>query len=201
MALKPKQQRFVQEYLIDLNATAAARRAGYSESTAEVIGYENLRKPQIAAAISAAQQERAERTGVTADEVILELKRLGFSRMTDFSSWGPDGVRLKKSEDLTPGQAAAVSEVTETVSESGGNRKIKLHSKPAALELLGRHLGMFKDSLNINLDLKNVPDADLDARITELEGRIIQAQGGEGPPPAALEAQSRTADTSGAEPG
>lgn len=70
MALTPKQQRFVEEYLTDLNATQAAVRAGYSAKTAEVIGYENLRKPQVAASIKAAQSERAKRTEITADYVL-----------------------------------------------------------------------------------------------------------------------------------
>ena len=70
MALTPKQQRFVEEYLTDLNATQAAIRAGYSAKTAEVIGYENLRKPQVADAIKAAQSERSQRTEITADYVL-----------------------------------------------------------------------------------------------------------------------------------
>lgn len=70
--LEPRQQRFVDEYLIDLNATQAAIRAGYSEKTARYIGHENLTKPHIQAAVSKAQQERAERTGITADRALRE---------------------------------------------------------------------------------------------------------------------------------
>jgi phage terminase small subunit len=68
--LTPKQQLFVKEYLIDLNATQAAIKAGYSEKTAEVIGFENLRKPKIQAEIQAAMDQRAERTKITADYVL-----------------------------------------------------------------------------------------------------------------------------------
>jgi phage terminase small subunit len=70
--VSPKQQRFIDEYLVDLNATQAAIRAGYSPRTAEKIGSENIRKPEIAAAIGAAQAERAQRTAITADRVLAE---------------------------------------------------------------------------------------------------------------------------------
>lgn len=76
MALTPKQERFVQEYLVDLNATAAAIRAGYSKKTAEVIGYENLRKPNIARAVQKGMEERQKRTEITQDYVIGKLKEI-----------------------------------------------------------------------------------------------------------------------------
>ncbi len=72
--LTPKQAAFIREYLIDLNATAAAKRAGYSERTAHVIGNENLSKPEIAAAIAEAQSERAEKVGIDALWVLTEAK-------------------------------------------------------------------------------------------------------------------------------
>jgi hypothetical protein len=83
-ALTAKQQRFVDEYLIDLNATQAAIRAGYSEKTAYSIGNENLSKPEIAKAIEGAQTARAKRTEITADRVLTELGKLGFSNMQDY---------------------------------------------------------------------------------------------------------------------
>ena len=73
--LTPKQQRFVEEFLVDLNATQAAIRAGYSEKTAGAIGVENLRKPAIRSAIEKAQKARAERTEITQDDVIRRLVR------------------------------------------------------------------------------------------------------------------------------
>lgn len=74
--LTPKQRRFVDEYLIDLNATQAALRAGYSEATAYSTGHENLKKPEIAEAIETAMTLRAERTGVDAQWVLNEAVRL-----------------------------------------------------------------------------------------------------------------------------
>lgn len=70
--MTPKQQRFVEEYLADPNATQAAIRAGYSAKRADAIGHENLRKPEIAAAIQQAQRDRSERTAITADRVLAE---------------------------------------------------------------------------------------------------------------------------------
>jgi phage terminase small subunit len=71
--LTPKQHRFVDEYLIDLNATQAAIRAGYSERTAYSIGDENLKKPEIASVIQAAMDERSQRTEITADYVLTSI--------------------------------------------------------------------------------------------------------------------------------
>ncbi|WP_462327360.1 terminase small subunit [Desulfobaculum sp.] len=141
--LTEKQRRFVEEYLVDLNATQAAIRAGYSEKTARAQGYENLTKPDIAAAIEKAQARLARRTDITQERVLQELARIGFSDMADFLSWGPKGVELTASDGLTRDQSACVSEVSETVTQFGGSTRIKLHSKTRALELLGRHLGLY----------------------------------------------------------
>jgi phage terminase small subunit len=86
-----KQERFVEEYLIDLNATQAAIRAGYSEKTAHVIGSENLRKPAIAAAVARAQADRTERTNITQDYV-LESIFLAMERCKQADSFNATGV-------------------------------------------------------------------------------------------------------------
>lgn len=98
--LTPKQSAFVAEYLIDLNAAAAARRAGYSERTADRTGYENLRKPEIAAAIEAARLERSNRLQLTADDVLIGLHNeatfegLGSSHSARVSAWAHIGKHL-----------------------------------------------------------------------------------------------------------
>lgn len=76
MALTPKQERFVQEYLVDLNATAAARRAGYSTRTADRIGPELLGKTCVSAAIQEARKAREQRTEITQDYVLQKLKEI-----------------------------------------------------------------------------------------------------------------------------
>ena len=155
MTLTPKQQRFVGEYLKDLNATQAAIRAGYSSSSAAEIGYENLRKPQIATAISEAFKARAERTRVEGDRVVLELARIGFSDLREIASWGEDGFAYKASDELTDEAAAAIAGIVETATRTRDGRErrtrtVKLHSKLRALELLGRHLGIFTDRINMS---------------------------------------------------
>lgn len=74
--LTDKQQRFVQEYLVDLNATQAAIRAGYSQKTAGSVGFENLKKPEIQAAIAKAKEKRLSRINITQDMVVKEVWEL-----------------------------------------------------------------------------------------------------------------------------
>lgn len=141
--MTPKQQKFVEEYLVDLNATQAAIRAGYSQKTAGKIGFENLQKPEIQAAIQGEQQKLSEKTGISAERVLRELERLSFSSLRDFLTWGPGGVVVRDSATLTEAQAACISEISQTSTEFGRNIVVKLHSKDRALEKLGRHLGLF----------------------------------------------------------
>jgi phage terminase small subunit len=154
-ALTAKQQRFVDEYLIDLNATQAAIRAGYSEKTAYSIGNENLSKPEITKAIEGAQTARAKRTEITADRVLTELGKLGFSNMQDYMRAGADGDPYLDFSNLTREQAAALAEVTVEDFKDGRGEdardvrrvKFKLTDKRAALVDIGKHLGMFKDQV------------------------------------------------------
>ena len=142
--LTAKQAKFVEEYLLDLNAAAAARRAGYTTKRSEAIGYDLLTKADIQAAVQSAQRERSARTGVTADRVLKEIARIAFADLRAVMSWGPDGVALRNSSDLSDDEAAAVAEVSETWTDSGGgSRKVKLHDKVAALEKLARHIGLY----------------------------------------------------------
>ena len=148
--LTPKQAQFVKEFLVDLNGTAAARRAGYSAKTAEQQGYQLLQKTSVQKAVAEAMQARSERTEITADQVLKELALIGFSDMRDFTSWAPDGVMLRESSELTEDQARAVAEVSETKTEHGGTVRFKLHDKRASLVDIGRHLGMFTDNVNLS---------------------------------------------------
>ncbi len=156
--LPPKQQAFVDEYLIDLNATQAAIRAGYSPKTAEQIGYQLLQKTSVAEAVARAKAERSARIGLTADHVLEELAAIGFARMPDFAEWGGgEQMQLKPSDDLNDRKAAAIAQVTETEKfvksmdrgESlwSRERSIKLHDKVSTLKLLGQHIGMFSDKV------------------------------------------------------
>ena len=119
MKLRPKQQRFVEEYLVDLNATQAFIRARYSAKTAAVSASQLLIKPNIQLAIQDAMTARSQRTELTQDAVVQELARLGFADMGDYVSWGPNGVRLKDSDELPEGANLAVAEVSESVFPTG----------------------------------------------------------------------------------
>lgn len=154
--LTPKQQRFCDEYLIDLNATQAAIRAGYSEKTAQEIGAENLSKPIIKAYISERQAERAKRTEITADRVLEEFAKIGFANVQDFVNGGNSVLELK---GLPSEKAAAVSAVKTTINEMSGaiTTEIKFHNKVAALEMMGRHLGIFeKDNIQRKSEISAV---------------------------------------------
>lgn len=164
MALTAKQRRFVEEYLVDLNATQAAIRAGYSSKTAASIGEENLRKPDIAKAVQEAQEARSKRTEITQDMVLAELAKIGFSDIRKVMRWGETTVRIDTDDDgqeverpyhgialidsseIDDSTAAAIAEV----SEGREGLKIKMHDKKGALVDIGRHLGMFKDKVELS---------------------------------------------------
>lgn len=149
--LTPKQARFVEEYLIDLNATAAAQRAGYAAKTAYSIGQRLLKHVEIQSSIEAAKARRSERTEISQDAVIKELAKVAFGDIRSVMDWGPHGVKLKESRDLSPDAAALVAEVSETSTESGGSLKLKVNDKLKALELLGKHLGIFEKNNKLDI--------------------------------------------------
>lgn len=148
--LTPKQLRFVQEYLIDLNATQAAIRAGYSAKTADVQGHQLLRKTSVAAELKRRQTKLADKYEVTADRVIRELALIGFANMLDYVRVSGDGLARVDLSAVDRDQAAAIHEIkVETVIGSGDEPKtvekvtFKLADKRAALVDLGRHLNLF----------------------------------------------------------
>lgn len=139
--MTPRQRRFVDEYLIDLDGKHAAIRAGYRRSDAKACGSRLLRQPDVAAAIAAAMAERARRTGVTPERVLEELARIAFVDWRKLAAWGPDGVSVTESRELSPAETAAVARV----SIDGGweNRvAIATHDKQRALDTLTRILGL-----------------------------------------------------------
>lgn len=165
-----KRVRFVEEYLVDLNAAAAARRAGYTSKRSEAVGYDLLTNADVQAAIEAAQKERSARTGVTADRVVKELARIAFADARSVMTWGPGGVVLRDSETLTAEVAAAVAEVSETKSESGGSIKVRLADKLSALDKLARHLGMYAATTPPPSETDALPLAEALVRLRELAG-------------------------------
>lgn len=157
--LTPRQERFVQEYLVDLNGTQAAIRAGYSKKTAEQGAAQLLSNIKVASAIAIGKASTAEKLGVTKEMIVSELKKLGFSNMLDYMRIGTDGDPVLSFQDLTRDQAAALSEVTveDYVDGRGEDArdvkrvKFKLSDKRSALVDLGKHLGMFVDKTEVSV--------------------------------------------------
>lgn len=147
--LTKKQKRFVEEYLVDLNATQAAIRAGYSPGAAQQTGSENLSKPVIKNAIDKAIAERSRRTGINQDRVIQEIAKLAFLNPVDVIDMDEATVKGKANRDDT---ACIASVKVKTIPNDDGaitEREVKTYDKLKALELLGKHLGMFTDKLKV----------------------------------------------------
>lgn len=150
-ALGARQQRFIDEYLTDLNATRAAMAAGYSKRTAAQAGWEVLRNPKVAAEIARRQQLLSQRLEVTAENVLSELAKVGFASLGDFYRVSRGG-RLEVDPTVLadPVRAAALSQIEIVDSADGAQTiKIKLFDKRAALGDLGRHLGLSSDRLDV----------------------------------------------------
>ncbi|MGX2974477.1 terminase small subunit [Ursidibacter arcticus] len=139
--LTDKQQRFVEEYLIDLNATQAAIRAGYSAETARQIGAENLSKPVIQDAIQEAQNKRSERVQISQDDVLRDLMELRDMCMGRKSVIVTDTVKNNQE-----GKVIAVDNPIYAFESAGANK---------ALELIGKHLGMFSQRVELSGTVTN----------------------------------------------
>lgn len=154
--LTPKQRRFVDEYLVDLNAAHAAIRAGYSANGAKVAGHRLLTHPAIRDALRETQRGTSERTGVTLDRIVSELAKIGFADIRRAVAWrsfphrvlaDPDTgeivvqqgneVSLIDSRDVDDDTAAAIAEVSQG---KDGSLRIKLHDKKGALVAMMNHL-------------------------------------------------------------
>ena len=150
--LTKQQKRFVDEYLIDLNATQAAIRAGYSAKTAEQIGYQLLKKTSVSEAVSKEMAERSRRTGINQDRVLLELARIGFSKITDVID--PETAKIRK--DATEDDLACIQSIKIKPNEYGTEREVKMYDKKSALVDIGRHLGMFKDKIELDAEISPI---------------------------------------------
>lgn len=137
--VSPQEALFVREYLIDLNASEAARRAGYSEgASARVTGHHLLKKPNVAAAIQDALIERMQRVEAKADDVLRELMALAFSDVRGIAEWTDTTVTLRSSDKISAKDAAAIA----SISQGKDGVQLKLHDKAGPLGLLMRHLNL-----------------------------------------------------------
>lgn len=148
--LTPKQQRFTEEYLIDLNATQAAIRAGYSPKTANEQGARLLAKVSVKNTIDKTMAERSRRTGINQDRVLTELAKIAFINPVDVIDMDDATLRGDANRDDT---AAIASVKVKTIPTPDGNiveREVRTYDKLKALEQIGKHLGMWKDNINLS---------------------------------------------------
>ena len=156
--LTSKQQRFCDEYLIDLNATQAAIRSGYKETTAYSMGQRLLKNVEIQNYIQERKKDRSERTEITQDMVLRELANIAFSNAADYASivekegTDEDGntvmyrtVVPTLTENLTEAQKRALS----VIKKGRDGFEVKPYDKVRALELLGKHLGMWTERVEV----------------------------------------------------
>ena len=160
--LTAKQEKFVEEYLVDLNATAAARRAGYSEKTADRIAYVLLRNAEIQDAIQARRQELAKNT-ITPEQVIAEYEKIARADIKDFLSFetkkvlagydketGEPIYEYRQVVEMKPSSEVDGTLINEVSLSDRGTLRVKLYDKLAALEKIGKHLGMWVDKQEIS---------------------------------------------------
>ncbi|MDH5556626.1 MAG: terminase small subunit [Alphaproteobacteria bacterium] len=189
--LNDRERLFVREYLIDLNATQAAIRAGYARNTAGTHAHRVFNRPRVKAAIEAAMAGRAEKLEITADRVLRELALMGFANLMDYFKPQADGSAYVDLSRLTRDQATALVEiqVEEFVSGRGAagrevkKTKVKLADKSRNLELVGKHLGLFARKSGENAEegeRENVKlsDTELAQRILGIIARGQKEQGG-----------------------
>ena len=157
--------RYIEEYLIDLNQTAAAIRAGYSPRTAAEQAVRLMKIPKVKAAIEVAQAKLSRRTGISQDRVLAEYAKIAFADIKDFISFytaktvvdyddnGAPIVDYKQIVDVKPSSEVDGTLINEVSISKDGTLKFKLHDKGAALDKLGKHLGMFVERQEVKQDI------------------------------------------------
>ena len=160
--LTPKQEMFCKEYLIDLNATQAAIRAGYSEKTARSVGQENLTKPDIQERVQQLMEERSNRVQLEADEVMWELKNILQADLANYIEINEDtgAIRARGFDDMPEGASRAIQSIEEDriIREDNDGKqttvhdkfKFRLYNKERMIELAMKHLGMLNDKLELS---------------------------------------------------
>ncbi len=184
--LTPKQARFVDEYLVDLNATQAAIRAGYSENGAGQSAHKLLKNAEIAAAIQERRKELSALIEVTQEMIVEELAALAFANVIDYIGIGEDGLPYPDLSKLTRKQAAALTQVTSDVyyEKQEGNAipvkrvSFRLADKKASLTELYKLLGFEppkKIEVEVGGKVKHTVE-ELRARARQIAEGIIDAE-------------------------
>ncbi len=144
--LSEKQKAFCRQYVVDFNASGAARRAGYAEKSARSQGCELLKRADVQAEIQRLKQGVIERCTMSADDVLAELSAIARTKMSDVATFDGRVWKLKPFDEISEEAHSAISELTYM---AGGRSKLKLCDKVKALELLAKHFGLLLDRAEI----------------------------------------------------
>lgn len=160
--LAPKRLRFVEEYLVDLNGTQAAIRAGYSKGTAKVTASRLLTDDNVARAISDLRSRMSAKLALSAEKVLSELARIGFANMADYYRRDARGNLVVDVEALIdPEKAAAVAQIDmQTGADGTQTIKLKLADKKGALVDLAKHLGLLTEKAELAVTHRNDDETD-----------------------------------------
>lgn len=177
--LTDRQRRFIEEYIIDQNAEAAARRAGYANKTARAKGHILRHHPVIAKQIHQRLNNLTQEAGIKAQDVIQEVVAIAFANYADIVEFDENGVRLKPSDQIPTVTLKAITSINSNATKFGVNTSVKMDGKLKALELLGRNLGLFKEK-EINDAFENLTDDQLADEIAKRTNGATPAFDGKG---------------------
>lgn len=170
--LTPRQQRFVDEYRLSLNATQAAIKAGYSAKTAKAQGSRLLTNVAIQKNLVEHRKKTSARYEISLERLLKETASIAFSDIGDYLDWKDGTVTLRKESAKNGRARRAIASIKEAMHEEGGaDVQVKLHDKMRAIEFLGKYLGVF-DSKASMLDIN--PAA---AVTTQIKFEIIGCDG------------------------
>lgn len=151
--LNQKQTVFVTEYIKDFNGTQAAIRAGYAKKTAGAIASENLTKPEIKSAINKLLTEIINDNKDIAVKTIRECQKIAFSRISDYMEYDDNGMVLKPSSEIDDSAIESITfDITSNDSGYNSKKRVKLHDKLKALEILAKYTSLYKESPDINVN-------------------------------------------------
>ena len=155
MSLSPKQEAFAAGVAQGLSQAESYRRAYPRSSTWKdeavwVCASKLMANANVRLRVEDLMAKAAAANEVTQERIVKELARIAFGNKRAVMTWGPGGVALRDSHDLTEDEAAMVAEVQETITQAGSSLKMKTHDKVKALELLGKHVGMFAEKVQVS---------------------------------------------------
>ncbi len=171
--MTPRRQKFVDEFMVDFNAAAAARRAGFSAKSAPRYAKYLLRQAEVANAIEARVVAHEGVLRVSADRVLAELALIAFADMRRYVTIEDGALALVPSAELAPGEAGAIAFLAPAGPRAGA--RIRLHDKIRALRALMKHLGLMEQRTFVDPQEQN-------RKATEIFARLFREAGVEPPP-------------------